>query len=146
MRMTLIKIGRLAYPEYRTMGYLFWNRLNPKQSFELIEVKDETQASKYLLQKNTKDSSIWVFDEKGEEFDSLTFSKLLSETRDRGVTKHLILIIGHPLGLSKEFQKLASKRLSMSKFTFTSDLAFLVICEQIYRAFEIMKGSGYHHA
>jgi 23S rRNA (pseudouridine1915-N3)-methyltransferase len=146
MKISLIKIGRLAYPEYRTMAHLYFSRLSPKHLFELIELKDDSQAFKFLASKSSNGSTIWIFDEKGNEYDSIAFSNVMRQLRDNGTTKNLYLIIGHPLGISSEIRELSSKSLRLSPLTFTSDLAFLVICEQLYRAFEIIKGSGYHHA
>lgn len=145
MKISLLKIGRVAYPEYKSISQLFWSRLHPQKSFELIEFKDNDQAIKHLQSKGTPDSAIWVLDEKGVEFDSIEFSRAIRDLRDKATVKHLYIIVGHPLGLTQNLRGLSSKSICLSRLTFTSDLAFVVICEQLYRAFEILKGSAYHH-
>lgn len=53
-------------------------------------------------------------------------------------------IIGGSYGLSDEVKKRADLRLSMSRMTFPHMMARVIICEQIYRAFEISSGGKYH--
>lgn len=64
----------------------------------------------------------------------------LSLTRDR-----LCFIIGGPLGLSAEIlNDRADERLSLSQMTLTHEMARIVLLEQIYRAFTILRGEKYH--
>ncbi len=64
----------------------------------------------------------------------------LSLSRDR-----LCFIIGGPLGLSAEIlNNRADERLSLSEMTLTHEMARIVLLEQIYRAFTILRGEKYH--
>lgn len=64
----------------------------------------------------------------------------LSLTQDR-----LCFIIGGPLGLSGEIlDKTANETLSLSNLTLTHEMARVILIEQIYRAFTILKGEKYH--
>ncbi|MBS3914911.1 MAG: 23S rRNA (pseudouridine(1915)-N(3))-methyltransferase RlmH [Bacteroidetes bacterium] len=106
---------------------------------ELQKVKESENILKAI---KTGDILI-LCDENGESMQSIPFSnfieKKLSQSRGR-----LVFAIGGAHGFSKELlDKYNSIRLT--DFTLPHHLARLVLVEQIYRAFEINKGSGYHH-
>jgi 23S rRNA (pseudouridine1915-N3)-methyltransferase len=145
MKITLIKIGRIAYPECRALGQVYQKRLHPKSAFEFLELKDDDHAVKFLGTKPPSGHVVWIFDEKGKEVDSRTFSQEIVTQRNLATTKHLSMIIGHPLGLPASIRSRAGACFSLSRLTLTSDLAHVILCEQVYRAFEIIKGTGYHH-
>jgi 23S rRNA (pseudouridine1915-N3)-methyltransferase len=53
-------------------------------------------------------------------------------------------MIGGPLGLSRDVLAAADEILSLSKFTLTHEMSRVILLEQIYRAFTILKGEKYH--
>ena len=77
----------------------------------------------------------------------LLSSEELSETLDKAALSGkstVDFIIGGSYGLSDEVKRRADLRLSMSKMTFPHQLARVILCEQIYRAFEISTNGKYH--
>jgi 23S rRNA (pseudouridine1915-N3)-methyltransferase len=90
-----------------------------------------------------KNSLVVVLDEKGKEFTSVEFSKVLSSAKDRGET--LVFVIGGPFGLSENLKRNAGVLLSLSKMTFTHQMIRLFLLEQIYRGFCILSGKEYHY-
>ncbi|MEJ2726135.1 MAG: 23S rRNA (pseudouridine(1915)-N(3))-methyltransferase RlmH, partial [Deltaproteobacteria bacterium] len=54
------------------------------------------------------------------------------------------LAIGGPLGLSKALLERSDKVLSLSRLTLTHEMSRLVLLEQVYRAFTIIRGEKYH--
>ena len=56
----------------------------------------------------------------------------------------ITFIIGGAFGLSDEVRQAAKEQLSFSKMTFTHQMIRLLLVEQVYRAFKIMRGEKYH--
>jgi 23S rRNA (pseudouridine1915-N3)-methyltransferase len=59
--------------------------------------------------------------------------------------KELVFVIGGPYGFSDEVAEKAASKISLSKMTFSHQLARLLCMEQFYRAFTLLKGESYHH-
>ena len=62
------------------------------------------------------------------------------------VDKDMVLIIGSPDGLTPEVKARADMMLSLSRMTFTHELSQLILFEQLYRAFSILRNEKYHRA
>ena len=84
-----------------------------------------------------------LWDERGKNMDSTRFAGFLGDLRDKGV-RRVGMIMGGPLGVSKEVFDGADHVLSLSKMTLPHDLARVVLMEQVYRALTILKGEPYH--
>ena len=76
------------------------------------------------------------------QFTSEQFAEKLRQGDMRGGRQ--VFIIGGSFGLSDEVKNLSTQKLSMSKMTFPHQLARVMLLEQIYRAFQISKGTKYH--
>lgn len=87
-----------------------------------------------------------LLDEHGTSFTSETFAKTLQTHLDNPRFKRLIFLVGPPYGFDEATKAKAHLTLSLSTFVIPSDLAWLLICEQIYRAFNILNQTPYHHA
>ena len=108
---------------------------------EYIKVK-ETLLILETLQK-TK-GRIILLDERGSSMKTDTFAELLEKSKDQ--SENVTFVIGGSYGVDlKLFTQVPHTSLKISDFVMPHSLALLVLIEQIYRAYEIMKGSGYHH-
>ncbi len=115
----------------------YLKRLKPIAQFEFIWTKTEEQ----LLDLSLKESNIICLDPAGPQFTSEQFSQfLISQLEEYG--SRLSFIIGGPDGLSPLLKKYPL--ISLSPMTFTHQMTRLLLIEQIYRGFEIAKGSRYH--
>ncbi len=83
-------------------------------------------------------------DERGEEFTSHEFAAFLNKILDSGV-REIVFIIGGTLGLDETVPAKSHKTVALSRWTFTHEMARLVLFEQLYRAFTIITGKTYHY-
>jgi 23S rRNA (pseudouridine1915-N3)-methyltransferase len=84
-----------------------------------------------------------LLDARGRQFTSEEFAELLRDQQDRG-TQNLLFAIGPSDGFSDQARHAADLILSFGKMTLAHELARVVLLEQIYRAFTILKGHPYH--
>lgn len=96
-----------------------------------------------LMQNVTPGAFVIALDPKGKQFTSEQFASKISELESRSV-KSVSYLIGGPLGLSDQVRNRADLLLSLSKMTFTHDMARLLLIEQLYRAYTIKAGEKYH--
>lgn len=115
-----------------------------------IPVKNEAEIARSLenegeviLSKIPKDAYVVAMCVEGEGISSEKLAEKISSLTVAGKSKFCFLI-GGSNGLSDNVKSRADFRLSMSKMTFPHHLARVMVLEQIYRAFKIQEGSGYH--
>jgi 23S rRNA (pseudouridine1915-N3)-methyltransferase len=87
---------------------------------------------------------IWLLDERGDEWSSERWASELGAAADRGAGE-IQLWVGDAYGASARLAESAKRRLSLGPCTLPSWLACVVVCEQVYRADTIMRGTPYHH-
>lgn len=100
------------------------------------------REEKQMYDKWPKHSYPVALSEEGKTFDSISFSKWLSERVISGIP--LLFNIGDAHGLSPVFKEKCSEVISLSSLTLPCRLCYVVLVEQIYRAFTILKGHPYH--
>jgi 23S rRNA (pseudouridine1915-N3)-methyltransferase len=84
-----------------------------------------------------------VLDPAGRALSSVQLAEMLRKQRDGG-TRDLAFVIGGPVGLDTSVHEGAWLRLSLSPMTLPHELALVVLTEQLYRAFSILRGERYH--
>ena len=84
-----------------------------------------------------------MLDVYGEEKSSEELSAELASLMTQGRSS-ITFLIGGAFGLSEAVRRAADCRLSFSRMTFTHQMVRLLLTEQIYRAFKIMRGEKYH--
>jgi 23S rRNA (pseudouridine1915-N3)-methyltransferase len=97
-----------------------------------------------ILSKWSPAKEFYLFDEKGISYSSRGFAVFFEKKMLSGL-KELVLVIGGPYGFSEKVHEKAVSNISLSRMTFSHQLARLLCVEQIYRAFTILKGESYHH-
>lgn len=105
-----------------------------------MQKQKETQAVLKFCKPGDK---LFLCDELGQTLTSLAFAKLIEKelSTSRG---RLIFAIGGSYGFTKEVLQ-SYPKIRLSDFTLPHHLARLVLSEQLYRAYAILNGTGYHH-
>jgi len=88
-------------------------------------------------------STLVLMDARGKEFSSEQFARFLGDYQDRNPLP-LVLAVGGPDGFSDAARAAAQHTISLGKMTLAHELARVVLLEQVYRAFTILKGHPYH--
>ncbi|WAM33160.1 23S rRNA (pseudouridine(1915)-N(3))-methyltransferase RlmH [Caldicellulosiruptor morganii] len=141
------KYFKEAIDEYR-------KRLSKWIKIEEVEIKEEDEnrypnielllakeAEKIL--KHIKDNHyVIVFDVKGTQLSSEQFAQLLHEKISK--SEDVVFVIGGSNGLSDAVKRRANLLISFSRFTFPHQLFRVLVYEQVYRGFTIIKGIKYH--
>ena len=87
---------------------------------------------------------VYLLDQRGFVCSSESFADFLQKKMS-GSVKHLVLVVGGPFGFSEKMYQRANGLISFSQLTFSHQMIRLFACEQIYRAFTILRGESYHH-
>ena len=85
-----------------------------------------------------------ALDERGREFTSLEFAEFLNTAMETG-TRDMAFVLGGAMGLDESVTKSARAVIALSRWTFTHEMARLVLLEQLYRSYTISKGRPYHY-
>jgi len=85
-----------------------------------------------------------ALDERGSEFTSHEFAGFLNDTQESGV-RQMAFIVGGAMGLDETVTSRANKVIALSRWTLTHEMALLVLLEQLYRGWTIIKGKPYHY-
>lgn len=156
MTIKLLAIGKTDSSQLQELIEVYQKRLQHYINFEielipdikhtknLSEEQQKQKESNVILKKLTPTDVLILFDEKGKHYSSIEFSAYLQKKMNAG-TKQLIFLIGGPYGFSNDIYSKAAGKVSLSKMTFSHQMVRLVITEQLYRAFTILKNEPYHH-
>ena len=150
MTINLVCVGNLKEKFWTEAQNEYIKRLSKFCKFNLCEVAEQNHASspsetilregKLILDKCKGD--VFLFDIKGKNLSSEGFAKLIED--ECQVCSTITFVIGGSYGLSEEVKKSAKGLISFGAQTLPHNLARIVAVEQIYRAFNIIKGTSYH--
>ncbi len=151
-RITLLTVGRLKETWARQAAELYIERLRPNVQLQVMELApskgrqaaqqqiEESQRLLAMLEKMEGEKII--LDERGKGMTSRAFSTLIAHARDHGTP--ITFVLGGAYGLMDTIRTMGHL-LKLSDMTLPHELCRVVFLEQLYRAVEIGRGSGYHH-
>ncbi len=152
MQIVILSVGKLKEKFWREAEAEYKKRLQSFASLSLEEVSDEAgdqvgrikavEAARVLDRIRDRDFVI-ALDAKGTKFTSQAFARYLEDVFTKGASRY-VLVIGGSHGLDASVLSRADLILSFSDFTFPHQLMRIILLEQLYRAFQIMRGTKYH--
>lgn len=155
MKIKIIALGKIKEQFLKDGINEFLKRLTSYCSVEIIElnpieIKDENLTQKILDEEGVNilshikpDSYVITLEIQSKQLSSEEFAEKINEITISGVGE-LVFVIGSSCGLSSKVSQRADFKLSLSKMTFLHQFTRLILIEQIYRAFKILKGETYH--
>lgn len=156
MRLKLVVFGKLKNPGMRDSADYYLRLIRPWVTVEEIELKpiavpDKSDASRRqiqqkeaeLLRKRLGATPFYLLDESGKARTTLEWSQLAREWESS--TPEIALCLGSSLGFSAEVRKLAKGMISLGPQTLAHELARVVLLEQLFRAWSVVRGHPYHN-
>lgn len=144
MKIKVAWIGKTKDPAIQSLTAEYLKRLSAYSQLEPLSLGSEAALLKLAARSaNRPPSRLVLLDSRGQQFTSEEFARFLDEQQSRS-PQPLLLAVGPADGFSDQARKSASLLLSLGKMTLPHELARVVLLEQLYRAFTILKGHPYH--
>jgi 23S rRNA (pseudouridine1915-N3)-methyltransferase len=153
MQLTLLTVGKCKNAGYQSASKDYIRRIGHYASFQEIQVKEEkasgdvedviVKEGQKLLLGIPRNTPFIALDPSGQPCTSETLATRISSAGIQGQSR-MAFVIGGAFGLSCQVRNHAAWCLSLSEMTFPHELARVILLEQIYRAFTIIRGESYH--
>lgn len=144
MKLKIVWIGKTKEPAIQALTDDYLKRLSRYADVDAVAVRDESALLKFCARDARPERHTMVLlDGTGKPLSSEQLAKFLQEHQERNPLP-LLFAIGPADGFTDEARKAAGLVLSLSKMTLPHELARIVLLEQLYRAFTILKGHPYH--
>lgn len=162
MKVYLIAFGKLKAPGIReTVDYYVRNTraFTPTEEIELkaLPVPDKSPATRSLIQEKeaallteklhsvlSSRGVFFLLDETGKPGTTQDWAKSL-RTLEEGSIPEVAFCVGSSLGFSTDMRGKARGLFSFGPQTLSHEIARLVLAEQVYRSFSVLRGHPYHH-
>ena len=138
IRVAILSVGKTKEKWLEEAISMYVERLGSVCQFEFLWYKDDQQ----FLKACSEHKDLILLDPEGKLLTSEEFTERFFQEAVKSHSR-LHFAIGGADGFSQEMKK-RYPRISLSPMTFTHQMTRLLLVEQIFRAFEIQKGSGYH--
>lgn len=148
MKFRFIWVGKTKDRNYLALQNEYLQRLSHFVKCDTVEVKDPAAHEssdvdgKRILEKVNQTSFVCLLDVAGRSFSSHDLANEVEKWQNTGV-KEVSFVIGGADGVPRAVAQRADLRLSLSFLTFTHEMARVIILEQLYRAYTIIKGFPY---
>ena len=155
MKITVVAVGKLKERFWADACAEYAKRLSAYATVKMVEIADRDPAKsggeeagralegKGILAAIPEHSHVVLLDIGGKERSSEEIASHLDDLMLRGESS-ITFVIGGSFGVSPEVRACADERLSFGRITLPHNLARVVLLEQVYRAFKIMRGEPYH--
>ncbi|HYA25252.1 MAG TPA: 23S rRNA (pseudouridine(1915)-N(3))-methyltransferase RlmH [Terriglobales bacterium] len=143
MKLKVAWIGKTKEPAIQALTDNYLERLSRYAEVDGITLKDEASLLKLCARDARPKHTLILLDGRGKQFSSEEFAVWLGDYQDRQSVA-LLFAVGTADGFSDHARRTAALVLSLGKMTLAHELARVVLLEQLYRAFTILKGHPYH--
>lgn len=158
MRVTALTVGKIKETYLKEALKEYAKRLSKYCKLEIVEVADEKtpdfldgaqgelvlkKEGERLLKCLPRDAYVITLEISGQQLTSEQFARKIDSLAVGGVS-HIAFVIGGSLGLGRNILEKSDYSLSFSKMTFPHQLMRVILLEQIYRGYRIIKGEPYH--
>ena len=134
-------VGKTKEPAIQSLTNEYLKRLGRYIPVEGVSIKNES-ALKGLGGRGVRPFLV-LLDSRGKQLSSEELAKFLGDCQNQN-SLPVVFAVGPANGFSEEARQSASLLLSLGKMTLAHELARVVLLEQLYRAFTILKGHPYH--
>ncbi|MEJ7596426.1 MAG: 23S rRNA (pseudouridine(1915)-N(3))-methyltransferase RlmH [Kofleriaceae bacterium] len=143
MKLTLAVVGRLKESYFVAAEEEYLKRLRPYCTLSVHEAKDEAA----VLAQLPANAHLYAFDERGAGMSSVEFAQgVLGHEQSHGGGAPVVFAIGGADGHSDVLRKRAPRLIAFGQLTIAHRLVRLLVLEQLYRGFRILRGEPYHRA
>lgn len=144
MKLKIVWIGKSREAAIAALTSEYLKRLARYVTVESQELSNEAALLKQVERSSSRTAPVLILlDSRGRQLSSEELAQFLDQQQMWG-TQTLLFAVGPTDGFTDEARKNASVCLSLGKMTLAHELARVVLLEQLYRAFTILKGHPYH--
>jgi 23S rRNA (pseudouridine1915-N3)-methyltransferase len=144
VKLRIAWIGKTKEPAIQSLTDEYLKRLSRYADVEGMALKDESALLKLCgREARPVRHTLVLLDSRGKQLSSEEFAEFLGNHQDRN-SSPLMFAVGPASGFTAETRQEANLLLSLGKMTLAHELARVVLLEQLYRAFTILKGHPYH--
>jgi 23S rRNA (pseudouridine1915-N3)-methyltransferase len=153
VRIHIVAVGALREPHFKAAAEEYLKRLTPYADVRVTEVPDRdlghdavravAEEGRGVLKALPASAYVVAMDASGTERDSEGLAAWF-EQRMKGGDSTLAFVLGGADGLAPDVLMAARERMSLSRLTLPHQLARVVLLEQVYRSFRIVRGEPYH--
>lgn len=152
MQLRVVWVGKTRNAHLRSLCDDYLERMRHLVPCRVVEVRDVAQGRGLDLRAREgakiarvlpDGARIVTLDADGKELSSDGFARWLADEQNRG-TREIAFVLGGPEGLHEAIRGRADWRFSLGRLTWTHEIARVLLLEQIYRAFTILRGIPYH--
>lgn len=149
----IIAIGKIKNKNLEQICQEYLVRIKPFAKINIVELEAEKFSSNSKTKAKEmegrrissiitglKNSYIIFLEEQGANYSSIEFARKLE-----GINKKIVLVIGGSLGIDKNIKIKPDLIISLSRLTFSHELARTILFEQLYRATTIINNKEYHY-
>ncbi len=156
MKLTILCVGKTREGFIREGIDKYLRYLKPYADVSVRELKEEKiqdlreapsirkKEAERILKAVSSGAYLVSLDERGAEYTSHEFAAYVNKIAESGV-REIVFVVGGAMGLDEQITAESNKTIALSRWTLTHEMARLVLLEQLYRAFTIVKGKTYHY-